>query len=189
MKTLKICLVLLCLLPFRAVGLPQFDGANFFMKEIKLGRGNKVALIDDEDFEKVSKYKWHLTGALGRQYVVHSFTKNHKKQINLHRFIMNEPDGLVDHRNHDRLNCQKSNLRVCSFKDNIRNSRRMSRIGKSKYKGLTFNPKVKRWRAKVYADGKRYELGYFDKEVDAAIAYNNAVIKLHGEFACINIIE
>lgn len=186
MKTLKVCLVILCLLHVRAVGLPRFNGANSFM-DLKLNTRKEVyTVIDDEDFELVSKYKWYLSGGRGdRRYVISP--KKTGGQINLHRLVMGNPKGIVDHRDHNVLNNQKSNLRVCSFTDNIRNSRKIKECF-SIYKGLVYNKSVCRWRAKLYA-GKTIELGYFERECDAALAYNEAAIKYHGEFACLNVVE
>jgi hypothetical protein len=188
MKTLKICLVILCLLHFRAVGLPRFSGATFFML-LKLNTRKPIyTTIDDEDYKLISGYRWRLGGGRqDRHYVVS--TSEEGKQINLHRLIMGNPIGIVDHKDHNVLNNQKANLRVCTFAENIRNSRKLKPSAKSIYKGIMFNKYCGRWRAKIFSNGKTYELGYYRREVEAALAYNKAAIFHHGEFACLNDVE
>jgi len=188
MKTSKICLVILCLLHFRAVGTPQFSGATFFM-ELKLNtRKVNYAIIDDEDYELVKHYRWHIGGGRqDRHYVVSKDSKG--KQVNLHRLIMGNPTGIVDHKDHNVLNNSKSNLRICTFAENIRNSRKLKKSAKSIYKGINFNKSVGRWRSKIFSHGKTIELGYFKRECEAAEAYNIAAKIHHGEFACLNDVD
>src|SRR5688572_29246192 len=99
MKLLKICLVILCLLPVRVVGTPRFSGANFFMKEIKLTHGH-VALVDDEDYEFLIKVKWHtkfikdsnLKYAAGAKGYRDENGNKKTKGFQMHRIIL----GLTD---------------------------------------------------------------------------------------------
>jgi hypothetical protein len=103
------------------------------MKEIKLTNSHLIALVDDEDFERVSKYKWrfqkdhkHRTyftvrGSIGR------------KEVYLHRFVLDlgKTSLVVDHIDRNTLNNQKSNLRLVTQRENVMNSAR-------KEKGLQF---------------------------------------------------
>ncbi|MMZ67947.1 hypothetical protein D1872_305870 [compost metagenome] len=90
------------------------------MREIPLTQG-KVAIIDDEDFEKVSAYKWCYSSTIG--YAVSRKVVNGKRQpVLMHRLILDAPPGLVtDHINHDKLDNRKANLRLCTRHENNRN--------------------------------------------------------------------
>ena len=92
------------------------------MKTIKLTKG-KVALVDDEDFENLNKFKWYLYEYRNIQYAVSSLFG---KSIRMHRIIMNEdnPKVFIDHIDHDGLNNQKLNLRKCNASENQKNSTR-----------------------------------------------------------------
>jgi hypothetical protein len=87
MKTLKICLVILCLLHVRAVGLPRFSGANFFMKRIKIDSpkyGVHYALIDNNDYLVVSKFNWIV---YKRPTTFYAYTSTHPHKA-MHRIIL-----------------------------------------------------------------------------------------------------
>jgi hypothetical protein len=56
----------------------------------------------------------------------------------------------------------------------------------SKYKGVTWHKKHKKWMAQIMCDRKKTHLGYFDCEIEAAKAYNSAALAAWGEFAGLN---
>jgi hypothetical protein len=149
---------------------------------------NQVALVDDEDFERINQYKWYAAWDDCTQgfYVVRS-TGN----LKMARFIMNCPSGmLVDHKDHNTLNNQKANLRVCTFSENMRNSRKLGNFS-SKYKGVSWNKRCKKWTAQIILTGifdqhYKQHLGYFYEEEKAALAYDIAAVKHFEEFACLN---
>ena len=92
------------------------------MREIVLGKGRSVALVDDEDYEWLSQWKWYdsTNGAARYENIL---GKPNPKQILMHRIIMNTPSHLeVDHWDHNILNNQKSNLKNCTHKENCQNS-------------------------------------------------------------------
>jgi len=111
MTTSKICLGLLCLLTFRSVGMPQYSGATFFMKEIKLTKG-QVALVDDEDFEYLNQWKWFAHVRRDRYYAARSDWSNRPKSktISMHRVILGitNPKLFGDHKNHNTLDKPKA---------------------------------------------------------------------------------
>jgi len=185
LKTLKICLVILCLLPIQAVGTPQFIGATFFMKEIQLTQG-KIALVDDEDFEYLNQWKWKAQKTKsGNWYANRVQYTPDKRIILMHRLILNLSDSKVwcDHKDHNGLNNQKNNLRNCNRSQNTANKRPIKNktsnfLGVCLYKN--------KWRAGLKYQGKAIHLGDFEKEQDAALAYNNGALKYHGEFTNLN---
>jgi hypothetical protein len=104
----------------------------------------------------------------------------------MHRYIMKVPKGLVcDHINHNGLDNRKSNLRICTRQQNTYNQR-SQKGGSSKYKGVDWNKRQKKWRARIYYKRKFYYLGYFDNEVDAAKSYDKKAKEFFKEFACPN---
>ena len=159
------------------------------MKEIHLTQG-KVALVDDEDYEWLSQWKWCATRTPYTYYAMRSRWVNGKdKTTKMHRVIMDAPPGMhVDHINHNGLDNRKENMRVCTRTENIRNSRKQRRCT-SEYKGVCWHKHRNKWITRITADKKSKYLGYFKKETDAALAYNLAALKYFGEFANINAIK
>ena len=91
----------------------------------------------------------------------------------------------VDHKNHNGLDMCKCNLRPCNHKQNQQN--RISHNGKSKYKGVSCNPRLrKKWYAQIQGPNKRIYLGAYFTEEEAALAYNKKALELFGEFAFTN---
>lgn len=151
---------------------------------IKLQRGFKT-VIDKEDFEKIKPFHWSY--GFGGRYVGTNIggRKNHK-QILLHRFIMNTPQGLhTDHINGNRLDNRKSNLRICTPSQNQFNSKKHL-LKSSYYKGVSWFKRDGCWRAYIVKKNKQYHLGYFQDEVDAARAYNKKAVDLFGKYCCLN---
>lgn len=168
---------------------------NRRMKTIMLTKGY-VATIDDEDYERVSQFNWyalvakHKDGSIKNVYAASHKPKataygNHTRY--LHRFIMNLPSGrkpVVDHKDHDGLNNQKSNLRVCSQTQNLGNSRNIRKGKTSKFKGVSKTQRKKQpWLAQISLNGKVKNLGRFASEKSASEAYKLAAAKNFKEFA------
>jgi len=148
------------------------------MKEIQLTQG-KVALVDDEDFEYLSQWKWYAYKSNSTFYVEREYIG---KAIKMHRLLMNTPNGmLVDHIDHNGLNNQKSNLRNCTHGQNMQNRRP---YGKSKYKGVIFSQN--RFRAQITLGKRNLYLGRYKSEIEAAKAYDEVAKKHYGEFANLN---
>lgn len=168
------------------------------MKEIQLTKG-KVALVDDEDYEHLNKFKWHALDSKHTFYADRRITINGKRvHISMHRFLLDAGTGdMVDHKDRNGLNNQRHNLRFCTCSQNNVNR---SASGISKYRGVSLKTKkaisksgelkfYTYWSAAIQVNGKVKHLGYFKKEDVAAIAYNNAAIKQYGEFANLNIVS
>lgn len=145
-----------------------------------LTKWKKQILVDDEDFEWLDKHSWVING---NGYAV---SKINQKIIRIHRLILNAPSNLeVDHINGNRLDNQRSNLRLVTHQQNQWN-RRIMPGGISKYKGVWWMKKQGYWRARIYKNRKPIDLGYFDSEVNAAIAYDRMAKNFYGEFAKLN---
>jgi len=159
------------------------------MKKIPLSR-NMDALVDDEDYEMLSKYKWYATKGANTYYAIRHNPRNKEKQTLtlMHRFILNVPDGMVtDHIDQDGLNNQKHNLRICTRTQNNRNMK-LYNSNTSGYRGVYYDNRVNKWYSHIQVNGVALHIGmYFTKE-DAAMAYNDAAIKHHGDFASLNIV-
>lgn len=156
------------------------------MKEISLSKG-LVALVDDDDYEWLSKYKWYACRGKSGWYAVHETRQSEGgRVIRMHREIVDaQPGELVDHWNHDTLDNRRENLRLCSDTQNCANQK-LRVDNTSGYKGVGWNSRVRKWRAQLGMQGHRVHLGLFESPVDAARAYNAAAIKYFGEFAYLN---
>lgn len=156
------------------------------MKEIKLTQG-KSAFIDTADFLAISKHKWCAVLVNKRYwYAVCSIKRRH---IYMHRFLLpcaSKTDS-VDHKNGDGLDNRRKNLRLSNKSQNAANSVKIAKFS-SKYKGVSWRKKEKRWIAAIRFNLKRKQLGSFSSEKDAALAYNEAAIKCFGEFARLNVV-
>lgn len=139
-------------------------------------------VFDPEDYDKLKDYSWHNNG---HGYAV-SRESETQKQIFAHRIITDCPDELVvDHINHDTLDNRKSNLRVCTHSENMRNMKKPVR-NTSGVKGVYFDKSANRWRAEIKVNGKKTYIGVFEKLDDAKIAREKAEIEYFGEFANIS---
>jgi len=98
-----------------------------------------------------------------------------------------DPGFDVDHIDGNKLNNRRSNLRVATRSQNSAN--RGPTGGTSKFKGVRYCKDKGRYRAEIQADGRYIHLGYFDVEVDAARAYDQAAVTHYGEFAYTNVFQ
>lgn len=153
------------------------------MKRLKLTKG-KYTLLDDEDFERASRYRW-FCDYFG--YAARDFKINGKrKRVWLHRWLFDVPKGLfIDHKNRNPLDNRRSNLRICTNQQNVTNGG-IPKNNTSGYKGVSFAKEKGRWRAYIKYNRKQIWLGYFDDPKKAARAYNQAARRYHGQFACLN---
>lgn len=155
-------------------------------RRIKLTQG-KTALVDDDVYEELSKYKWFYAG----RYPARGVTVSHKKQRNLymHHAIMGvqKKGQEVDHIDGNGLNNQKSNLRFATHAQNGRNQRK-SKVNTSGYKGVSWNKKDKKWHSQIKVNKKTIHLGSYAEKEDAYMAYCMACAKHHGEFANLGVI-
>jgi len=159
------------------------------MKEIKLTQ-DKIALVDDDDFEYLNQFKWCANKLRNTFYAIRTLKKT---KISMHREIMktqleNNIGKIIDHIDGYGLNNQKYNLRTCTSAENSRNRHFVN--NSSGYLGVfKIKSKKEKWKAQIVVNKKSIYLGIFKDKKDAAKAYNEAAIKYHGEFARPNIID
>ncbi len=169
------------------------------MAEIHVTQKNgrkHVILLDDADFEKLGRYKWHVEAGsrnveAGSNQIFYAVRAVRNEAgvwtiSRMHREISGPKPGFdVDHINHNGLDNRSDNLRNVLKRDNQGNQR-ARRGGTSKYKGVYWDKGRAAWRARLGLSPRKAHLGYFDIEEDAARAYNVAAIAYFGDCACPN---
>lgn len=152
------------------------------MKGILLSQG-KVALVDDEDYASVAGMRWQAVNIKGSIYAC---TRMNSKMQYLHRVIMQPTDRqLVDHKDGNGLNNLRSNLRICTDRQNARNS--ISRRNKSShFKGVSKTTNGY-WKVQICVDGFARRLGTFQNDINAARVYDVTAQHYFGEFAYLNL--
>lgn len=158
-----------------------------------LKKGKFFAQIDIEDYNWLNSYKWYCSP---NGYAICRITSDGwAKNIPMHRMIMQDPKGImVDHIDGNGLNNRRENLRLATAVENGRNKRISVNHSKRKsnYKGVHYFKRDNKWKAAIWTGGQRriggkcIHLGFFWTEKEAAIAYNEAATKYHGEFANLN---
>lgn len=152
--------------------------------EISVGNG-LTAKVDMLDVLLVLGRKWYAQRAQSGRIYAQSAAPN---RVSMHRLIANPaPHAEVDHWNGDGLDNRRANLRECSKSQNLAN-RGKNKNNPHSYKGVCFRPLSKKrpWTAQIQANGRRWALGHFASELEAARAYDAKAEELWGEFAFLN---
>lgn len=135
--------------------------------------------IVDKEFAYLAENNWRLTHW---GYAIRSIDKKL-----LHRVLLDAKVGVeVDHKNRNTLDNRMSNIRIATSSQNGCN--RVTKISMTGFKGVSELRQGGRYRAKIQAKNKKYELGIFTSVLEAAKAYDKAAKKLHGEFARLNFV-
>jgi len=141
--------------------------------------------VDDEDFEYLSSFCWHA-GGYAMRYAKRVQRGPKKKFVYAHREIIGAPSGSeVDHIDGDSLNNQKTNLRLCSHRENcsaFHSRKRRTNL----YRGVSWHKTRGQFIARIRVNYLTIFLGWFKVPEDAAKAYDIAAVKYFGEFANLN---
>lgn len=152
---------------------------------IRLTQG-KFAIVDEEDYERVSQYRWFVSIIKDRIYAKRWVKIDGVKTSQfMHRFIMDGCSDQIDHWNRDGLHNYKSNLRHATNAQNQYNKRKVNNAS-SEYKGVSLHKRDNKFYCSIAMDGRQYWLGSFYDEVLAAKTYDAKAIELFGEFARLN---
>ncbi len=163
------------------------------MRKIPLTKG-LVTLVDNDDYEWLRQWKWyaHRMGSRHTFYARSNIRitkgKQRRTSLSMHRLILGLQPGdkrQCDHRDRNGLNNVLSNLRISTVMQNQQHQKKQTK-GTSKYKGVYWHSRDRKWLSRIQVNKKRIHLGLFDSEIDAAYAYDLAAIKNFGDFALIN---
>jgi hypothetical protein len=138
------------------------------------------AIIDAEDADFVGQWNWFAYKKPNTVYAVRGKPSN-GGLIRMHREILRAQDGFeVDHVDRNGLNNMKSNIRICTRDENMRN---VGPIKGRSTKGVSWHKATGKWQARICAGGPQIYLGIYETEKLAQDAYNRACINMHGSFA------
>lgn len=158
------------------------------MKKISLTQ-DKFALVDDIDYGFLMQWKWCFHNGYAERASRKSEGFDPPKLIYMHRVVLSRKIGYydfeeTDHKNHNRLDNRRDNLRPATCSQNRRNKK--SQRGSSTFKGVSWHKRNNKWQSYIMCNRIRKHLGSFTDEIEAAKAYNKAAIKHFGEFAYLN---
>ena len=156
------------------------------MRHIRLTKGY-IAIVDDEDFDRLSQWKWSAKVEKCGAVYAHRPVPGTRRNLLMHRDILGLTDPLIesDHKNGNGLDNRRMNLRAASHAENARN-RKIPKNNKTGAKGVTLEDG--RFRAVIRYDKVKYSLGQFGTLKEAAHAYDQAAMRLHGDFARTNVV-
>lgn len=153
------------------------------MKKIKLRIG-KFAFVDNEDFEELNKYKWHVRKGRYTYYAVRTVpVKGRLVSYIMHREIIKTPKGmLTDHIDGNGLNNQRKNLRIATRTENQRN-RTLQKNNTSGICGVSWDKHYQKWNATIKVNRRTIPLGRFKNKKEAQKVRIIATKKYFKEFA------
>lgn len=144
------------------------------MRKIHLFHCNKIATVDDEDFEYLNQFKWYLHK---KGYAVRTIPLSGSKKVLMHREIMERKlgrilpsDEVVDHKNEKVIWNIRSNLRLVSNSDNLHNINHRYNHNRSGYRGVSKHKATGKWRARLHVNNHEY-CTYHEARADASKAY------------------
>ena len=154
--------------------------------------GGGFAVVDDEDFEYLSQWKWFRAryAIRGTKTKINGKWKNkthfmHREIMELHGFKYGDK-MVTDHINGDTFDNRKENLRIVTNRQNAFNQKKNGINKTSIYKGVRKVRNRPGWEANIWTNGKNKYIGYFQTEIEAALAYNSVANSLFEEYARLN---
>lgn len=155
--------------------------------DLPLTRGY-VAVFDAADLPLVAGRNWCALVTRRGVYALGSRPRGsiEPRGLLLHRHLLGVTNSKthVDHKDRNTLNNARDNLRVCTHAQNQGNRPKIV-AGSSRFKGVCLN-KSGTWTAYIKRDGRSTNIGSFDDEIEAALAYDRAALDVFGEFALTN---
>lgn len=144
-------------------------------------------VIDVEDIKKVVQYKWNACRFRGKDLYVKTLSSGSSVYLpNVILGIETNRKIHIDHINRNTLDNRKENLRACTPSQNLFNRGKNSN-NKSGFKGVSWNKEKKKWIVRITKPGGRQaHVGYFNSKIEGAKAFNEAALKYHKEYACLN---
>lgn len=149
--------------------------------------GEQRVIVDHDAVKRLEGLRVYVWGT-DRHSSLYALLQNANTRSSdrLHRHLMNAPKNtLVDHINGLGLDNRKSNLRITDSFGNNNNARKRKNCS-SKYKGVSYYKRGKKWKAQIQFKGSKVSLGYYQTELDAAKAYDEAAKEMHTSYARLN---
>lgn len=147
--------------------------------------GGVVIEVDSESLLLCESYRWYMNPV--KEGLAYARAGVGGKAMYLHRLIAGaDPGEMVDHINGNTLDNRRINLRICTLAQNNANVGKKRGCTSSQYCGVS--PCGKKWLARIREGAKNHYLGMYERETDAAEAFNRAAIRLRGEFARLNVV-
>ena len=154
---------------------------SFTIVRKKLGTIHEV-FVDDEDYDFVKQYKWHVhkPPTASGFYVVRNDRSNGKhKLLLLHRELMKPQDGeMIDHINRNPLDNRRCNMRIVSQKKNQENQK-ISKKNLSGFTGVYWNKHASKWMAYICHNKKVIYLGLYNTVQEAVEARKQKELELN----------
>jgi hypothetical protein len=168
-------------------GTPGLSGQSVIVDErarIPLTHGH-FTTIDTADYDLANRYLWCAHKDRNTFYAITNIRRSDGGWTHLKLHTLLAGYNETDHRDGNGLNNTRANMRDASTSQNGAN--KVKRTGTtSRFKGVSWNKQVGKWRVCIRIDGKVKHLGYYTDEVSAALAYDAAARKYHGEFGRYN---
>ena len=164
------------------------------MGQVSLTRGF-VATVDDRDVEWLSEFNWCTLPKSTTVYAQSYTARPNRRTIRMHIEIWERhngsiPEGFtVDHQNRDGLDNRLENLRLATPAQQAMNVG-PNRNTSSQYKGVSWRRNGSKWVAQIQLDGRKLSVGYFDSEIEAAVAYDMAALEHYdADFSYLNLLD